>query len=210
MQLNGIKHIVFDLGGVLLNIDPEVSFNEFRRLNLMNETKFNELFIGQNLLFDLETGKASSAEFRKRIRNYSLKTVRDEEIDFAWNALLLDFPLKRFEMMKKLKNHYYVHLLSNTNEIHYKCYAKKFKEQFNTGFDSMFHKLFLSYDMGLRKPDEQIFVKMLLDGDMNPSETLFIDDTPENVDAALKTGIQAYHLQKEKDVTELIQELIQF
>ena len=210
MLLNRIKHIVFDLGGVLLNIDPEVSFNEFRRLKLMDEDKFKDLFIRQNLLFDLETGKASSAEFRERIKNYSLKTVSDEEIDFAWNALLLDFPMKRFEMLKKLKKHFYVHLLSNTNEIHYLCYAKNFEMQFNTGFDSMFHKLFLSYEMGLRKPDEQIFIKMLTDGDMHPVETLFIDDTPENIDAALKTGIQAFHLQKEKDVTELMQELVQF
>lgn len=210
MYLKGIKHIVFDLGGVLLNIDPEVSFNEFRRLNLMDEENFKDLFIRQQLLFDIETGKASSAQFRERIKSYSQKTVSDGEIDFAWNALLLDFPQKRFEMLKKLKERFYIHLLSNTNEIHYQCYATNFEKQFSAAFDSMFHKLFLSYEMGLRKPDGQIFIKMLADGAMNPRETLFIDDTPENIDAARETGIKAFHLEKGKDVTELMQELVQF
>lgn len=209
MQQKGIRHIVFDLGGVLLNIDPEVSFTEFKKLQIMNEDTFRDLFIRQNLLFDLETGKANSFEFREKIRQFSMKTVSDEEIDFAWNALLLDFPLHRFEMLKNLKSHFFVHLLSNTNEIHFNCYSIKFKEKFNSGFESMFHNLFLSYQMGLRKPDEQIFLKMLSEGNMNPSETIFIDDTPENIDAALKTGIQAFHLKKETDVTELIRDLVQ-
>lgn len=210
MQQKGIRHIVFDLGGVLLNIDPEVSFNEFRKLQIMNEDTFRDLFIRQNLLFDLETGKVDSGEFRKRIKMYAGKAVSDEDIDRAWNALLLDFPPHRYEMLKMLKKHYCIHLLSNTNDIHFKCYSKRFKEEFNTGFDTIFHTLFLSYEMGLRKPDEQIFLNMLSEGNMNPQETLFIDDTPENIEAALKTGIQAFHLKKDTDVTELIRELVQY
>lgn len=210
MYLKGIEHIVFDLGGVLLNIEPEISFREFRRLNLMDENKFKELFIDQNLLFDLETGKVDDVLFRNRIRDYASKTVTDAEIDHAWNALLLDFPKTRYSMLCELRKKCGVYLLSNTNVIHYKSYSAQFERVYQRSFESLFDRLFLSYEMGFRKPDLQIFEKMMLQGNLKSENILFIDDTFENVEAAINSGIQAFHLTKDLDVTELMTVLVQF
>ena len=155
---NKIKNIIFDLGGVILNIDYNLSVAAFEDLGLKN---FNTLFsqAQQKQLFDLyEKGKISSNDFRNEIKSYLNHTVDDASIDSAWNALLLDLPKKRLELLQQVKLTHRTFLLSNTNDIHIEAFNDYLQKDFGIAdLSGHFEKLYLSYKVGMRKPDAEIF-----------------------------------------------------
>ncbi len=190
-----IKNIIFDLGGVVLNIDPNLTVEAFENYGLENvRQKYN--FPNQVELFDdIEVGKITPAEFRDGLRELFGMPFTNEQIDKAWNAMLLDFPAGRLEALEKVQKHYSTFLLSNTNEIHLEAYLKILKE--SSGYNDLshiFNKIYYSQRVGLRKPDEKLFRLVLEENGLNAEETLFIDDAAINVEAAKKVGIQAYHI----------------
>ena len=153
----------------------------------------------KKLFEEIETGAISSQQFRNELKKYFLNPVTDEQIDDAWNSLLLDLPETRVRLLEDLRKHYRIFLLSNTNEIHYVCYLKNFRKQFGyNDFDALFEKAYFSYRIGLKKPSLEIFRFVLQDSLMDPSETLFIDDTLIHVQGARKAGVHAYFLEIDK------------
>lgn len=190
MQKDSIKNIIFDLGNVIINIDPERTADEMKKLGFKDFEKSYSLLSQTNLFDSLEKGLISPAQFQKEI-NSQLKTEKSsEQIDMAWGAMLLDFPAERIELLKSLKKNYRLFLLSNTNAIHFNQYNDDLKKQFGFGLNDLFEKAYYSFELGMRKPDAEIFEYVLTDANLKPSETLFIDDLDKNIDVAGKMGIQ--------------------
>ena len=184
-----IKNLIFDFGGVIVDINPARVGQSFKELGVKDLEKVNELAFSRGLYLELEQGLITPAQFRDGIREVSGLKLTDEQIDGAWNSMIIDFPKSRFELLKQLKHNYNIYLLSNTNEIHYNYFNKYVSKNLGANkLDDFFSKCFYSHEMKLRKPDPAIYIQMLETGGMQPSESLYIDDLPENIQAAKELG----------------------
>ncbi len=204
INLTGIKNIIFDFGQVLLNIDPELSAKAFTKLGIRNGVDFWGSRSSSEALINLEKGVISPDEFRNSALEKLAQGVTPQQVDDAWNALLLDLPAERVELLKALGNKYRLFLLSNTNQIHYECYMNRFVKEYGFGLGELFEKRWFSHQIGLVKPDPEIFRYVLKDAGLKADETLFIDDTLVHVEAARSVGIHAWHLLPETDICQLL------
>jgi glucose-1-phosphatase len=194
-MINGVKHIIFDLGGVILNIDYQRTQDAFKAIGLDEHSTFYSKD-AQNELFDLlETGKIDTSAFITAVQSHLRKPVNPELIIDAWNAIILDFPLRRLQLLQQLQLHYDTFLLSNTNEIHEKAFNAELQR--TCGYPNLgvfFNRVYLSHRVGLRKPNPEIFQLVLQENHLNPQATLFIDDSIQHIESAKKLGIQTIHL----------------
>ena len=204
INLNGIKNIIFDFGNVLLNIDPALSAKAFEELGIKEGVNFWGSRSSSDLLNGLEKGTITPDEFREGALEMLVPGLTSQQVDEAWNALLLDLPIQRVEMLKRLKSDYRLFLLSNSNQIHYEYYMPGFEEKFDFPMGSLFEKLWFSHQLGMIKPGLEIYRHVLKDGGLNPAETLFIDDTLVNVEAARSLGMKAWHLEPGMEISELV------
>lgn len=188
-----INAIIFDFGDIFINLEKEKSIKEFNKLGLNGP---NEELIAKNDLF--EKGLISELQFiesfQKFIPNASL-----EEIIKAWNSIIGDFPLYRLEFLQMLSTRYRLFLLTNTDSIHINRFEHKVGMSFYTDFYRCFEKVYYSYEMGMRKPQPEIFSTILNKHDLSPKRTLFVDDKKENTDAAEALGIHVWNLQVGKE-----------
>jgi putative hydrolase of the HAD superfamily len=202
--MNEYKNIIFDLGNVLLPIDFNAPVNAFRKIGLQD---FEGMYSGinQSNLFDLlETGKISDLYFYDKMREISGYNWSNQEINDAWTKIILDFRPSTIEMLESLAKTKRLFLLSNTNKIHFDVYDAQIRERFNPeGLSSYFEKAFYSHEMGLRKPDPQIFISMAEIAGIKPSESLFVDDNEDNITTATKLGFCTYLLKPETLVESL-------
>jgi glucose-1-phosphatase len=205
-KMSTIDTLIFDLGGVLYDIDVNLTAKAFTHLGISNMEELHYALIRENIYERLETGYCSPAQFHDAIRRLSGIMLPDEQVDAAWDALLIKFPEQRVKMLLNLRGNYRIMLLSNTNSIHFDYYATRFEADYGFGFESLFDQAFYSYRLGLRKPNPEIFHKVIALGGINPAYTVFIDDLHENVEAARSAGLQAIHLDGEGDVTNLFQD----
>ncbi|MCD6366977.1 MAG: HAD family phosphatase [Bacteroidales bacterium] len=190
-----IKNIVLDLGGVIINIDYQLTIKAFEELGITNASKFYSQQQQTNLFDLLETGKISEAGFRDEIRKFAGKNLSDNNIDTAWNAMLLDFPPERMETLKQLKSHYRTFLLSNTNAIHFTAYTKTLIKNFGkNNLSDYFHKEYYSHLIHRRKPHPDTFRFVLKDQNLLPQETLFIDDSEQHIHGAKSVNLQTHLL----------------
>lgn len=203
LDLNHKENIIFDLGGVILNIDYQLTSKAFVGLGFDN---FDEYYTQkkQSRVFDLfETGKITEETFVEEISK-ELPRASEHQIIDAWNAMLLDLPGKRIELIQQLSKDHRVFLLSNTNEIHEKAFREIVEKQFGRYiFDELFEKAYLSHHIGLRKPDRECFEYVLDQNNLNPENTIFIDDSVQHVEGAKQAGIRALHLERGMDITKL-------
>lgn len=199
-----LKNIIFDLGGVIINIDYNLTINAFKDLGVTN---FDLLYsqAQQTKLFDkFETGKITPADFRKEIKNLLPPKISNYEIDKAWCAMLLNFPHERILLLDQLKKKYRLFLLSNTNAIHIREVTKILKSESHwKTWNSVFERKYYSYKIGLRKPGKEIYELVLKENNLEASETILIDDTETNINGAKKTGIKTYFLKKGEDILNL-------
>jgi putative hydrolase of the HAD superfamily len=198
-----IKNIIFDWGGVIINIDYQATIDAF---NQLGNLKFEEYYTQatQQHLFDLfETGKISEAEFLSKIKNEFGNGLSNENIVRAWCAMLKDIPRARIETLKRLGKTFRIFLLSNTNSIHERIIVQRLNHNLGFEFFSLFEKVYLSHRLGMRKPNAPIFEHVLKENNLDSSETLFIDDSEQHVVGASKVGIPSFHLQPEMDITDI-------
>lgn len=202
---SAIKAIIFDLGGVLLDIDLNRTLYAFSKLGVQNlDTLFT--FTNQTQLFDkLDKGLISSQDFRNEIRNHYKINITDKDFDAAWSALLIDFADYKVELLKKLAHSYRLFLLSNTNQIHYDIYSKKFIDKYGFIMESLFEKAYFSFNLGMRKPESIIFNHVLDLSNLNPASTLFIDDGFQHIEAAKALGIQTHYLTGAESLADLFE-----
>ena len=202
-----LRNLIFDLGGVLLNIDYQRPIAAFRRLSTAAAPlAFNQQ--AQAPLFDaLEIGALSDADFRLDLREaYQIPAVvPDAALDAAWNAILLDLPRPRVALLQALRAvGYRLFLLSNTNGLHraaFDAIIRAAHPDLPNALADLFDGVYYSHEVGLRKPDPAIFRRVLIDHDLLPAQTLFIDDSPQHVAAAHALGLHAVWLGPGQDIT---------
>ncbi|TDE42305.1 HAD family phosphatase [Flavobacterium rhamnosiphilum] len=198
-----INTIIFDFGDIFINLDKEAPIVEFSKLGLKEWTEdLDEL----NLSF--EKGKISELQFIEGFQKHMPKASIDE-IRNAWNTILLDFPLYRLEFLQMLSQKYRLFLLSNTDSIHIDRFQHKAGITFYREFYQCFERVYFSFELGMRKPEAEIFNYLVKQHELTPKRTLFIDDKKENTDAALALGFQVWNLQVGKeDVVHLFDKKI--
>ena len=203
-----IKNIIFDLGGILVGIDYQGTINAFKKLGVKDFDKFFTQ-MKQNHLFDQwDIGQITPAQFRDHLREVSGIALTDQQIDHAWNSMLGEFPAYKVPFLREVSKHYRTFLLSNTNAIHipfFKDYMLN-KHGIN-GLDGLMEKLYYSHEVNMRKPHVEIFEHVVRDSGLNPSETLFFDDTYMHVEGARKAGLYAGWIDISKeDVTDCFEQ----
>lgn len=194
-----IDTIIFDFGDIFINLNKDAMKNAFHTLEL---EEWNDDMRKLNTSF--EVGKISETEFlsgmQKHVPNASLENIKAN-----WNTILMDFPLYRLEFLQMLSEKYRLFLLSNTDSIHIEHFQETVGESFYSDFYRCFENVYFSFELGIRKPDEEIFNYLLKKHELSPKRTLFVDDKKENTDAASKLGIQIWNLQVGKeDVVDLV------
>lgn len=190
-----IDAIIFDLGGVILNIDYQLPIKAFQKLGIDDFANHFSQAKQSGLLDDYETGSISSEDFISELRRYVKPETTDMQIISAWNSILLDLPEERLFILEKAAENHRTFLLSNTNDIHIEEFNSYLLEEHNLpSLEPFFEQLYLSYEVGLRKPDPRIFEYVLQDAELNPSSTLFIDDSIQHIQAAKELGIITHHL----------------
>ena len=194
--------IIFDLGGVILNIDYRLTIAAFEKLGVKNADLFYSKKV-QNPIFDkIEIGEITANyfldELQKKTNNAEIK-----QLESAWNAMLLDLPESRLNHIQKLSKNYKIFLLSNTNEIHINAFRKKIGEKRWLQFSSLFTKMYLSHEIGFRKPNKEAFQIILDENKLKANEVFFIDDSPQHIKAARSLGIQSHYLLEGEEITAL-------
>lgn len=196
--------IIFDLGGVLLDIDINRTIVAFDNLGLSQLTQRIKNGHHTGILADLESGKIAEDEFINEVKLLSDRKISNHDIEKAWNAMLVDFPASRTAVVEELKKTKKVYLFSNTNSIH--------RRHFNTlaiGYktlDDLFHRTWYSYLMKTSKPHPESFTLLLDYHSLKPETTLFIDDSAKNIEAAQKMGLQTWHLLPDNPIEKLMEE----
>jgi glucose-1-phosphatase len=186
------KAIVFDFGNVIININVELTIQAFAKITGKNSEKVKALFEEFRVFKRYESGEFSDDEFRDLIRSIFNQPLTSAEIDLAWNALLLDIPLARINLLQDLRKQYPVYLLSNTSNIHIQAanryLFKAFKIQ---SLLELFDEIYLSYELELWKPDVAIYQHVAKDLKLSPNEILFFDDNVANIEASKQFGFQS-------------------
>ncbi len=202
-MLKGIKNIIFDLGGVIYAINYQSTIQAFESLGIND---FAQVYAkaGQSDLFDdLETGKITKTDFFEGINEFLPNSLENIQIADAWNAMLIGFMPDALVKLKELSATHRIFLLSNTNIFHIEeIVAREGKATFDH-FCALFEKVYLSHEIGLRKPHTEVFTHIVDEQCLVASETLFIDDSPQHVAGALKAGLKAYHLQDGEKISAL-------
>lgn len=189
--MTAIKNIIFDLGGVLLNIDFNRTARAFKALGVNNFETLYSKETADRLFESLEKGHISDAEFYSAMQHYCDPGTTHKQIQDAWNAILIDFRKESIAHLSLLKERYNIYLLSNTNEIHHAAFTGIFRSQIEgNAFDDRFTKAWYSFQIDRRKPDVEIYRYVMTEGGLRPEETLFIDDAGVNIEGAKKTGMQ--------------------
>ncbi len=193
--LDDVDAVIFDLGGVLLNLDYD---RTVRALSALGANDARELYsrTKQIDLFDrFERGEVSSPDFRRELKAHLGTNAPDAALDAAWNALLLDVPDETVALLKRLKKTRRTFLLSNTNEIHLSGFLRDFAQRHGSRhgeFDALFERAHYSHLMGMRKPEARIFEHLVGEHSLERKRTLFIDDNEHNVRAAREVGLLAH------------------
>lgn len=195
-----VKNIIFDFGDVFINLDKDFIYDQMEYPHLDKSVQKNLL---KELNEQYEVGNIKTDTFLAGLSAVYPDKSKDH-IKNIWNGMLLDFPVYRLEFLKELSqsNTYRLFLLSNTNSLHIDNVYQVVGKEFYTAFKGCFEQFYLSHEIGLRKPDAAVFHYVLEQNDLKASETLFIDDTIENIKAAAGLGIYTWHLSKDEDVVE--------
>lgn len=207
-RFENVKNIVFDLGGVIVNIDYQLTILKFKEAGIPDFDKVYGQYSQSELFDKFDKGTATPDEFRKGLQKIAKTHLSDKVFDNAWNTMIRQLPEENLKLLLKVKNKYQTFLLSNTNEIHLEFFFKYLKETFNIkSFNDYFNNVHYSCRMGMRKPDLEIYNKVTEINKLNPIETLFIDDTTINVDTAIEAKWQGYYMPKGKLISDVFNEI---
>ncbi|HEX5169263.1 MAG TPA: HAD family phosphatase [Cyclobacteriaceae bacterium] len=205
-MLKNIHTIIFDLGGVIIDLDVEKTIRGFSTLSNFSEEKVREIYATHPVFHDFEKGLVTDEVFRDTVRGlFNSNGVSDKDLDEAWNAMLLGIPKPKLDLLVTLRERYRVLILSNTNSIHVQVMNNIILPDVAgvKSFDPFVHKAYFSHDLRMRKPDAEIYQHVLDDADLRPEETLFLDDNVDNLQGAAKLGIRVKHVTGARQVLDL-------
>jgi len=203
-HFSNISTLIFDFGGVLIDLDMNQSILNFKKLGVENVENYLSNFGQSGFFMQLEKGKISAEEFRSEIRKMTTNSITDKEIDDAWNAFLVRIPSEKLDIVYQLRKKFRVIMLSNTNAIHFPYAERTFFSYKNRGIDEYFDKCYRSYDMKMAKPDAEIFEAILSQEQVAPNQCLLLDDGPKNIEQAQKLGFQTYFVDPKEDLSFLL------
>ncbi len=203
-QFSNISTLIFDFGGVIVNLDLPQCIQNLNNLGLNDVEKYLSNFGQSGFFLKFESGELSIEEFRDEIRKLTRNELSDNQIDEAWCSFITNIPAEKIEVLKKLRNKYKLLLLSNTNPLHIQVSAAGEFAKYGGTMNDFFDKCYLSYEMGLVKPNASIFEALLKDAGVKAEECLFIDDGPKNIETASKLGIQTCLVKQEDDLSFLL------
>ncbi|MBQ8530905.1 MAG: HAD family phosphatase [Parabacteroides sp.] len=202
--MKGIKNIIFDFGGVIINLTRNRCIEAFENLGVINvRDQLVNNYQHKDLFMQIEMGLITPAEFRNRIRLLTRRSLTDEQIDEAWIAMLDDIPIYKLELLLELRKQYNTILLSNTNVIHWKWAEQTFFSYKGHQVSDFFDRIYLSYQLHMEKPNTDIFEYVIENANISPTETLFIDDAIPNCRTAETLGIRTYTPQAREDWSHL-------
>jgi len=200
-----IKNIVFDLGAVIIPIDFEKTFQAFSTLSKFSVEEIKHRYQSTSLFIEFEKGIIGNFTFLQQLRTLLEvdETISDQQLIDAWNALLLPIPKEHTDRIQALASNYRLFLLSNTNPIHIKDVNRILVECTEVpALENLFETAWYSYDLGLIKPDANIYETILRVKELKSNETIFLDDNADNIISALSVGIHALHVTKEQHILE--------
>jgi len=201
-----IEAIIFDFGGVIIDIDPLLTMQEFEKLGArkLNEEETREFV--EEIVAKFERGIFTPEIFREKVKEFLHFDANDNQIDDAWNALIYDIPAERIRVIEEVRKNYRIFLLSNSNETHYDLYVRDLQLRFGyREFDELFEKSYFSFDTHLSKPDPEAFEFIINQEGLNPSKTLFIDDRMDNIITASSLGLRTYLLKPPERVRDIFE-----
>ena len=209
-----IKLIIFDFGGVLINLNRQAAVDKLVALGVYDADNLLNNYVQSGLFLDLESGAVTPEGFRSKLRaDYALQHITDEQIDEAFLAFLLDVPEHKLQLLRRLKSSAHnadgepvrIVMLSNTNGIHFPYCIKKHFEYDGYKMSDYFDALYLSYEMKASKPDEEIFLKLLKAENVQSEECFFLDDGPRNIEAAKRLGFNLHLVESNDDLSKIIE-----
>ena len=203
-HFNNITTLIFDFGGVIINLDLPQCIQNFKNLGLDNFEQHLSLFGQKDFFLQFEIGQIGTKEFRANIRKLCPKPLTDTQIDEAWCSFLCDIPNEKLEMLLDLKKKFRVLMLSNTNPLHIEVSAAREFSRLGKTRDDFFDKCYLSYEMKLAKPNPVIFETLLADAGVSADECLFLDDGLKNIEVAQELWIQSYLVKPNEDLSFLL------
>jgi len=201
--MENVNNIIFDLGGVIMDIDVKQTLHAFTKLGIKNVENYFGHGFAASFFSDHEAGRLSDEDFLKEIKKLITGEASDEDIINAWNALLLRFPPERINLLKELKSRYRIFLFSNTNAIHYDKFSEIYRDTFSGELEDLFEKAYFSHSLGHRKPDPTGFELIVAENKLDAQKTLFVDDAFINVEGAIKTGLKGLYLPPGLFITDI-------
>ena len=197
------KAVIFDFGNVIINIEFQRIYQTFAKFTSKPIAYIEKRITEDQIFRRYESGQFTDEEFREVIRQTLGFPLSDHEVDTAWNAILLDIPADRIDLIHKIRQKYPVFLLSNTNNIHIKASNNYLKKTHGiNSLDILFDRLFLSYEMGMWKPDTEIYYEVLRSINLEPNEVVFFDDNLQNIESAKAIGMQTILVESTTSVVE--------
>lgn len=205
-KISDFEAIIFDLGGVVLPINYQKTADSIRELGLEDFDKLYSKAQQEGLFDRFETGEISAQHFINQLLDFFPVKISPNKIVSAWNDMLLDFPMENLDFLSALKEEKRTFLLSNTNEIHVQAFNRKIKKTANqNSLDPYFEKIYFSNEIGKRKPHPETFEYICSINNLNPSNTLFIDDSIQHIEGAQKIGLQTHHFQAGESILSLFE-----
>ena len=197
MSVN-IKNIIFDFGGVFINIDYNKTRQGFIDLGIENFDAFYQQSFSNPLFSDLEKGLITPAAFYQGLREQTNTSLSDAQIEKAWSAMLGSFRETSVAALPAWKDQYQIFLFSNTNAIHQPVFLNIYQRQFGkTDFEDLFDVVYYSHNMHVRKPDVESYHYITDKHHLKLEETLFVDDTYKNIEGAQNAGLHTLWLQND-------------
>jgi glucose-1-phosphatase len=199
-----VKNIIFDLGGVLIDIDYMAPVHAFAALGISGFEAMYSQAAANPLFEQLEMGKISNIEFLNTMAALGNEPLSHQQVTAAWNSIILHFRQQSMIFLDELRQHYNIYLLSNTNNIHLEyIHTVLQRDTQRQHLDDYFTKAWYSCKVGLRKPERDMYEFVLQDGALKPDETLFIDDSAQNIAAAAHVGIKTHLLLPSETIENL-------
>jgi putative hydrolase of the HAD superfamily len=204
--MKNIKTIIFDLGGVLIDLDKNACVHAFNELGLLDAHKYLDAYLQKGIFLEIEEGKLTIDEFYDKFRKLSTnKNVTNKQIEEGWCKILLDIPDYKLDLLLELRKKYRIFMLSNTNRIVEAYYTRHIFTKQGRTIDDYFDRRYVSYEIGCVKPYRGIFDRMIADSGICPQEALFLDDGEQNIIAAKALGFHTYWVAPQEDFRHLFQ-----
>lgn len=194
-----ITTLVFDLGGVIVDLDWDRCVNNFREIGVSEMDSLISTTLQKGFILEYERGEISSDDFRAEVRKYTTDRVSDKEINHAWTSLLVHAPEEKLQLLLDLKKKYRIFMLSNTNELSFNFCKDSFFSKNGHQIEDYFDKCYLSYEMGMNKPDADIFEALLNDAGLKAEECLFLDDGIHNIKTASELNFKTEYIEPYSD-----------